>query len=128
MAKALSLDLRRRVVDAVHAGSSCRAAAARFGVGVSSAIRWVARAKAGRGLEPGKRGGDRRSQRIDAHRELILGWIAAEPDLTLAEIAARLDAAVGYRPLPSVVCRFFQRHGMTRKKRRRMPPNRTGRT
>lgn len=41
MAEALSVDLRQRVVDAVHAGSSCRAAA-RFGVGVSSAIRWVA--------------------------------------------------------------------------------------
>jgi transposase len=42
MAKALSVDLRSRVVDAVEAGASCRAAATRFGVGVSSAIRWVA--------------------------------------------------------------------------------------
>ncbi|WP_158285590.1 hypothetical protein [Azospirillum sp. TSA6c] len=33
MSKALSVDLRQRGVDAVHAGSSCRAAAARFGVG-----------------------------------------------------------------------------------------------
>ena len=32
MAKALSVDLRRRVVDAVDAGGSCRSAAARFGV------------------------------------------------------------------------------------------------
>lgn len=128
MAKALSVDLRRRVVDAVKAGSSCRAAAERFGVGVSSAIRWVARARAGRSLEPGKRGGNNRSHRIDAHRELILEWIQATPDMTLAEVAERLDAAVGYRPLPSVVCRFFQRHGVTRKKRQRTLPNRIGRT
>ncbi len=41
MAEALSVDLRRRVVDAALDGASCRAAAARFGV--SSAIRRVKR-------------------------------------------------------------------------------------
>jgi transposase len=128
MAKSLSVDLRRRVVDAVEAGSSCRAAAERFGVGVSSAIRWVARARTRGTLDPDKRGGNVRSHRIDAHRDLILGWIEAEPDLTLAEVAERLDEAVGYRPLPSIVCRFFQRQGVTRKKRPRMQPSRNGQT
>lgn len=128
MSKALSVDLRRRVVDAVDGGSSCRAAAARFGVSVSSAIRWVARARAGCGLEAGKRGGNNRSHRIDAHRELILDWIAEKPDMTLAEVAEKLDDAMGYRPLPSIVCRFFQRHGVTRKKRQRTLPNRTAQT
>ena len=128
MAKALSIDLRRRVVDAVEAGASCRAAAARFGVSVSSAIRFVARARTRGDLEPDKRGGNQRSLRIDAHRDLILAWIAETPDLTLAEVAERLDGAVGYRPLPSIVCRFFQRHGVTRKKRRRTLPSKTART
>jgi transposase len=128
MAKALSVDLRRRVVDAVEAGASCRAAAARFGVSVSSAIRFVARARTRGDLEPDKRGGNQRSHWIDAHQDLILAWIAETPDLTLAEVAERLDGAVGYRPLPSIVCRFFQRHGVTRKKRRRMPPSKTART
>lgn len=125
MAKALSVDLRLRVVNAIEAGASCRAAAARFGVGVSSAIRWVARARTRGDLTPDRRGGNHRSHRIDAHHDLILGWIEAETDLTLAEVAERLDKATGYRPLPSVVCRFFQRHGVTRKKRPRMPPSRT---
>ena len=116
MGKALSVDLRRRVVEAVAAGASCRAAAARFEVGVSSAIRWVARARTRGDLTPDKRGGNVRSHRIDEHRDLILGWIEEKPDLTLAEVAGRLDEAMGYRPLPSVVCRFFQRHGVTRKK------------
>jgi transposase len=128
MAKALSVDLRRRVVDAVEAGASCRSAAARFGVSVSSAIRFVARARTRGTLEPDKRGGNQRSHRIDAHRDLILSWIAETPDLTLAEVAERLDGAVGYRPLPSIVCRFFQRHGVTRKKRRRTLPSKTART
>lgn len=128
MAKALSVDLRRRVVDAVEAGASCRQAAARFGVGVSSAVRWVARSRQRGHLEPDKRGGNVRSHRIDAYAPLILGWIAEQPDLTLAEIAERLSAEVGYRPLPSIVCRFFQRHGLTRKKRRAMRASRTART
>ena len=128
MAQALSVDLRQRVVDAVEAGMSRRAAAERFGVGVSSAIRWVTRARTRGTLEPDKRGGNQRSHRIDSHRDLILGWIEAEPDLALAEVADRLAAAEDYRPDPSVVCRFFQRHGVTRKKRRRMLANKTGPT
>jgi transposase len=39
MARTLSQDLRDRVVAAIDGGLSCRAAATRFGVGVSSAIR-----------------------------------------------------------------------------------------
>lgn len=127
MAHALSIDLRRRVVDAVETGMSRRAAARRFGVGVSSAIRWVTQARDLGHLTPGQRGGNRRSHRIDAHKTFILDLVEAEPDLTLAEIAARLDEAFGYRPLPSVVCRFFKRHGITRKKRPRTRRSRTAR-
>lgn len=65
---------------------------------------------------------------IDAHRDFILDLIEAEPDLTLAEVADRLSEATGYHPRPSLVCRFFKRHNVTRKKRRRMQPSRTGPT
>ena len=128
MAKSLSVDFRRRVVDAIEAGASCRSAAARFGVSVSSAIRWVARDRERGNLEPDKRGGNMRSHRIDAHRDLILSWIEETPDLTLDKVAERLDAATGYRPLRSIVCRFFQRHDVTLKKRWRMLANRIDRT
>jgi len=39
MSKALSVDLRDRVIAAIEGGLSCRQAAARFGVSASSAIR-----------------------------------------------------------------------------------------
>ena len=74
------------------------------------------------------RGGNRRSKRIDAHRDLIIGWVDVETDLSLAEIAERLEPVMGYRPQPSCVCRFFLRHKITRKKRRRTLPNKTART
>lgn len=127
MANALSLDLRRRVVSAVEAGASRRQAAERFGVSVSSAIRWVAQSRETGDLAPKRRGG-RRPSRIDGHGELIMVWIGAEPDLTLPEISARLEGETGYRPPPSVVHGFFKRRGVTRKKRRRTPPSKAGRT
>lgn len=123
----LSVDLRRRVVAAMEAGASRRQAAARFGVGVSSAVRWIAQSRATGDLSPKGRGG-RRPSRIDGHSELILSWVDAEPDLTLSEIAARLAEATGYRPPPSVVLGFFKRRGVTRKKRQRTRPSRSGRT
>ena len=126
MANALSVDLRRRVVAAVEGGASRRQAAARFGVGVSSAIRWVAQSRQTGDLAPKQRGG-RRPSRIDGHADLIMAWVDAEPDLTLPEIATKLEEATEYRPPPSVVHGFFKRRGVTRKKRRRTPPNKTGR-
>ena len=84
MARSLSEDLRERVVGAVEAGMPRRAAAERFEVGVSSAIRWVQRARERGDLLPDKRGGNVRSHRIDGHRSRILAMVDAEPDLTLA--------------------------------------------
>ena len=70
---ALSEDLRKRVVDAVVVGGLSRnAAAKRFGVGIASAIRWVWRFQATGEISPAPTGGDRRSERIEAHREYLL--------------------------------------------------------
>lgn len=128
MATALSVDLRSRVIAAVDGGMSRRQAAARFGVSYSSAIRWVRQARETGDIAPKPQGGARRQSIIDRHADLVMGWIATETDLTLPEIAARLEEATGYRPPPSVVHEFFKRHGMTRKKRRRTQPSRTART
>ncbi|MEO1194467.1 MAG: helix-turn-helix domain-containing protein, partial [Pseudomonadota bacterium] len=89
MGKTLSLDLRERVVGALEDVASCRAAAERFGVAASTAIRWVRRWRERGTLVAGTRGGNRRSHRIDAHREMILALIEEEPDLTLIEIGER---------------------------------------
>ena len=127
MSKALSVDLRERVVAAVAAGASCRAAAARFGVSASSAIRWVALARDGGSAVPGPLGGDRRSARIEAHAPLILGLIEQRPDMTLAELQAELGKA-GVAAGIGTLWRFFDRHRITRKKRPRTPPSRIART
>jgi len=127
MSKALSVDLRERVVAAVAAGASCRAAAARFGVSASSAIRWCAMARDGGSIVPGALGGDRRSSRIEAHAGLILGLLEQKSDMTLSEIQGEL-ARAGVAAGIGTIWRFFDRHRITRKKRRRTPPSRIVRT
>ena len=65
MSKALSVDLRKRVVAAVEGGLSCHKAAKRFGVSAASAIRWRALSRRQGDVRPGPLGGDRRSGRIE---------------------------------------------------------------
>ena len=84
MAKALSVDLRHRVVAAIAEGMSRRQAAARFGVSAASAVRWHQRFKASGTVAPSRQGGDRRSGRIEAYSEVILGlvcrcWVPLQP-------------------------------------------------
>lgn len=90
MARCLSEDLRVRVVKAVEAGASRRQAAARFGVSVSSAIRWVAAHRREGRTKALPQGGDRRSRVIEAEAEFLRAAIREEPDATLAELRARL--------------------------------------
>lgn len=82
----LSQNLRERVVAAIDDGTSCRAAAARFGVSAASAIRWR-QLVFQHGTPAAKRqGGDRRAGRIDAHAALIVGAIEVKDDVTLIEL------------------------------------------
>lgn len=90
MSKALSVDLRERVVAAIDEGMSCRGAAVRFGVSAASAIRWRTLSRRQGDVRPGPSGGDRRSGRVEAQTEVILGLIEGQPDITLAEIEAAL--------------------------------------
>ena len=124
MPKPLSFDLRSRVLAAIDAGLSRRQAAERFGVSASSAIRWDALRQAGGDARPKPQGGDRLSQRTEAHADLIHAALAEMPDITLPELKVRL-AGQGAHVSVAALWRFCRRHMITRKKRQRMPPSRT---
>ena len=88
---AVSDDLRERVVEAVVLGGLSRnRAAARFQVSVASAVRWVKRFRTTGEISPAPSGGDRRSGRIEAHHDYLLGLVRRSPDLTLLEIQDRM--------------------------------------
>jgi transposase len=76
---------------------------------------------------PGSRGGDKRSSRIEAHADFLLGLVEDEGDPTLAEMQARL-AERGTPVGIGTLHRFFARHGITRKKRRATRASRIVRT
>jgi transposase len=116
MAKPLSEDLRRRLVAAVEAGMSRRAAAERFGVSASSAVRWVTLQRQTGAPRAKPQGGDRRSQRIEEFADIILKAVADKVDITLVELSDMLRQQYGQRFAPSTLWRFLDRHCMTVKK------------
>ena len=124
MGQALSMDLRTRLLAAIDAGMSCRGAAARFGVAPSTAIRWQAQRRATGSVAPKPQGGDMRSRRVEARREVILALWEARKDITLDELRVEL-AGKGLVVAISTLHRFFVRHGITRKKRPATPSSRT---
>jgi len=118
MAKALSNDLRDRVICAVDGGISCRATAARFGVSPSTAVRWLDRWRKTGEVIPGVWAGDKHSHRIAAHGDFILELIGARNDITLVEIVDQREAEHDLKVAHSTVWRFFERHGITYKTNR----------
>ena len=122
MSKALSLDLRVRVLAAVHAGASHREAAERFGVSAASVSRWRTREREQGDARPKALGGDRRSQRIEAHHAAVLAALGPDRDATIEEVRRDLSAqglSFGF----GTIQRFFARHRITRKKRPRTLPS-----
>lgn len=118
MTKPLSIDLRQRLVCAVDGGMTRRAAAERFGVAPSTAIKWVQQWHRTGSVQSRPLGGDKRSHRIEAHGDEILALIDERPDMTLAEIAAHLERRHGLKVAQSTVWRFFARRSITLKKNR----------
>ena len=118
MARPLSEDLRSRVIAAVDGGMSRRAAAERFGVAAASAVRWVRAWRTTGATHAKPQGGDQRSHRIEAYRDVILAAIEAQVDITLVELAELLRREHGEGFAPSTVWRFLDRHAMTVKKNR----------
>ncbi|MEH3037922.1 MAG: IS630 family transposase [Sphingomonas adhaesiva] len=117
MTRAYSQDLRDRVIAAVEQeGLSRREAARRYRIGEATAVRWLAALRAGR-RGPRAQGGDRRS-RLPLHEGWLLALIAAENDLTLAQVGQRLLGEHGVKADAGMLSRFFTRRGISFKKKR----------
>lgn len=127
MAKAYSMDLRRRVVDAVeHEGLSCNQAAARYAIAVSTAIDWVNRYRRTGSLAPGQIGGHRPKKLVGVYRDWLLQR-CRRGHFTLEGLVREL-AEQGLRVDYRVVWAFVHEEGLSFKKRRWWPANATART
>jgi transposase len=126
MARPYSGDLRQRVVEAVTAGASSQVAAARFQVSISFVIKLMQRWRA-TGSVAARPVGGKRPFRLAGHAELVRQLLADQPDVTLEELRRQL-ADRGVQVGRSSIDRFLASLGLTRKKRRNMPPSRPGPT
>jgi transposase len=114
MVRPLSNDLRERVVAAVAGGETCRSVAARFGVAVSSVVKWSQRQRTTGSVAPGKMGGYRKWV-LEPHRAFIAERIAQAPHVTLHRLKEEL-AARGLVVSHDAIWRFLRREGLRFKK------------
>jgi transposase len=114
MTRPLSNDLRERVVAAALAGESCRSVASRFGVAVSSVVKWSQRHRRTGSIAPAKMGG-RRKRVLEPHRAFIVERINQTSHLTLHRLKEEL-AARGVCVSHNAVWLFLRREGLRFKK------------
>jgi len=115
MAGPYSLDLRVRVVAAVSAGLSCRAAAAKFSVGAATVVRWAKRNRETGSPAALAMGGKRRFA-LAPERDWVLARVREQPDLTLQALTAEL-AERGVTVSSYGVWHFLKREGFSFKKK-----------
>ena len=122
-----SMDFRRAVACAYDTCGSSTEVAEQFDCSASWVRRLIQRRREHDGVlqppRPSARAGDQRTY-DDADEATIRAVIRGRPDATLAEVAA----AVGKPAHPGTVCRTLARLGLPRKKSRRGPPSKAGRT
>jgi transposase len=116
MTAPLSRDMRDRIVRTVAAGSSARAAAGRFEVSPSAAIKLMQRMRATGSTAPAKIGGYRRPL-LAGREDYIRALTAARKGITLEEIRADL-AEHGIAVSKSAIWTMLRRLGLSHKKRR----------
>jgi transposase len=116
MVRAISTDLRERLVGAVERdGISGRMAAARFGVSVSSAIKWVRRHRETGSVAPARLGGYKPRLLTGDLRDWLLD--RTKSDFTLRGLVAEL-AERGVKVDYVQVWRFVHAEGLSFKKKR----------
>ena len=125
MTAPLSQDLRGRIARLVEQGSSVRAAAERFEVSPSAAIKLMQRVRATGSTAPAKIGGYRRPI-LEPYAETLRSIATSRPGITLKEVRTVqlgwpsgsffMRLGIELKAL-STVAEMLQRLGLTHKKR-----------
>jgi transposase len=113
MGSPYSLDLRERVQSVVEGGASRRAAARLFDVSASFAVKLLARVGRTGSAAPARQGRPPGSGKLAAHLPALLAWVAAEPDITMPELAAKKKVTVH----PASLSRVLLKAGLSFKKK-----------
>src|SRR3712207_3932062 len=106
MGQSYSLDLRARIVACVRAGHSRREAARHFGVSESCAVKLLKRVDTTGSAEPARQGRPRGNGKLAAHQAFLVARVEAQPDITMPELAAVLQATRGVIVSPASLSRM----------------------
>ena len=128
MARAISVDLRERVVAAQKAGSGGYAGVAKiFSVGEASVSRWMRLDRERGSVEPRPHAG-RASRLTASDRTVLLAIVSERSDATLAELADELAKRAQVKLSVSGLHKILARLGITRKKKTSTRPSATATT
>ena len=116
MGKSHPIELRERVQGEIASGKSRRAAAERFKVSASFAVKLAARIARTGSAEPARQGRPPGGGKLAPHVAALVGWVGAEPDITMPELAARLLAEKGVKAHPASLSRVLIQAGLSFKK------------
>src|SRR3982750_4317960 len=115
MTAPMSQDLRERIAHAVEAGSAARAAAERFAVRASAAIKLMQRVRQTGSTAPAKIGGHRRPI-LEPHADTLRAIVSSQAGITLREIKAALAARGLVVKALSTIADMLHRLGLSHKK------------
>ena len=113
--RAYSVDLRKKVVDAIRHGRPKVEVARIFGVGISSVKRYMKMAQEEGSLNPKKAPGKKRKL-DESGMKLLQEDLRTRPTATYEQRAKFLDELLGVKVSKSTICRMIKRLGYTRKK------------
>jgi transposase len=123
--KALSLDLRQRIADALDAAQSQASVAQRFDVSLSSVERLARKKRHGHSLEPGKSPGKKPLVEPEQH-EAFAQLAASRTDWTLQTLAQAGQEQAGGKALSlATTARTLRRSGFSFKKSAALPKSAT---
>ena len=116
MGKPYSIDLRERVWAEVESGRSRRAAARRYDVSPSFAVKLVDRISRTGSAAPARQGRPPGGGKLSPYLRVLLKWVEAKSDITMAELAAKLKAEKDVTAHPASLSRVLLKAGLSFKK------------
>ncbi len=123
--KAYSIDLRKRIVDAYHAGEgSVREVATRFKVGFRTVQNYLNLERETGNVAPRPHGGGPARKLDDVGVQQVRTLLEEKNDRTLDELTQQMAARHQVQVSRSTIHSAVARAGLTRKKRRYVPVSR----
>ena len=116
MGKPYSIDLRERVQAEIAGGRSRRAAARRYDVSPSFAVKLADRVSRTGSAQPARQGRPPGGGKLAPYLTALLEWVEGEPDITMPELAAKLKAEHDVATHPASLSRVLLKAGLSFKK------------